>query len=93
MAGLRWGTATSSSTRPGTTSSGGLVAIGYAVVLLLYAAASGIFWHVSWRHWPARIFAVGEELPGFQRRLHVLATAMLLLVAVAFLVALVVSVG
>jgi len=73
--------------------SGELVAIGYAVALLLYAAATGIFWYVSWRHWPARIFAVSEELPGLQRRLHVLATAMLLLVAVAFLVALVVSVG
>ena len=73
--------------------SGGLVAIGYAVVLLLHAAASDIFWYVSWRHWPARIFAVSEELPGFQRELHVLATAMLLLVAVAFLVALVFSVG
>ncbi len=72
--------------------SGGLVAIGYAVALLLYAMATGIFWYVSWRHWPARVFAVSEELPGYQRRLHVLATAMLLLVAVAFLVALVVSV-
>ncbi len=72
--------------------SGGLVAIGYAVALLLYVMATGIFWYVSWRHWPARVFAVSEELPGYQRRLHVLATAMLLLVAVAFLVALVVSV-
>ena len=73
--------------------SGGLIAIGYAIALLLYAAATTIFWYVSWRHWPARIFAVSEELPGFQRRLQVLATTMLLLVAVAFLVALGVSVG
>ena len=73
--------------------SGGLVAIGYAIALLLYAAATGIFWYVSWRHWPARIFAVRPELPGFQRRLHLLATTMLLLVTVAFLVALGVSVG
>lgn len=72
--------------------SGGLVAIGYAIALLLYAAAAGIFWYVSWRHWPARIFAVSEELPSFQRQLHVLATTMLLLVAMAFLVTLSVSV-
>lgn len=73
--------------------SGGLVAIGYVVALLLYVAATGIFWYVSWRHWPARIFAVTEELPGFQRRFRVLATTMLLLVAVAFLVALSANVG
>jgi Flp pilus assembly protein TadB len=72
--------------------SGRLVAIGYAIALLLYAAAAGIFWYVSWRHWPARIFAVSEELPSFQRRLRALATTMLALVAVAFLVALGVSV-
>ncbi|MDQ3885801.1 MAG: hypothetical protein M3308_01990 [Actinomycetota bacterium] len=74
-------------------SSGGLATIGFAVALLLYAAATGIFWYVSWRHWPTRIFAVSEELPGFQRRLHVLASTMLLLVAMAFVVALTVSVG
>jgi Flp pilus assembly protein TadB len=73
--------------------SDGLVVIGYAVALLLYAEAATIFWYVSWRHWPARIFAVSEELPGFQRQLHMLATTMLALVAVAFLVALTVSVG
>ncbi len=30
--------------------SGGLITMGYAVALLLYAAATGIFWYVSWRH-------------------------------------------
>jgi hypothetical protein len=66
--------------------------MGYAVALLLYAAATGIFWYVSWRHWPARVFAISGEPPGFQRQLRLLATAMLLLLAVAFLVALAVTV-
>jgi hypothetical protein len=66
--------------------------MGYAVALLRYAVATGIFWYVSWRHWPARVFAISGELPGFQRQLRLLATAMLLLLAVAFLVVLAVTV-
>jgi hypothetical protein len=42
--------------------------------LLLLAAASGIFWHVSWRHWPQRVFALPEERPAMRRRLRLLAT-------------------
>lgn len=76
-----------------TVGSDGLVAIGYPVSLLLYAAAGAIFWYVSWRHWPARVFAVVEELPAFQHRLRVLAGIMLLLVGMAFVVALSVSVA
>jgi hypothetical protein len=66
-------------------------AIGYAVVLGLYAAAALIFANVSWRHWPARVFALPAELPGYRRRLAAQAWAMLALVGTGFLVALSVS--
>ncbi|MGQ0774743.1 MAG: hypothetical protein ACT4NY_10040 [Pseudonocardiales bacterium] len=72
--------------------SSGLVTIGYAVSLVLYTIAAGIFWHVSWRHWPARIFAIAQEITGFRRRLRLLAATMLLLVGAAFVTALSVSV-
>jgi hypothetical protein len=67
-------------------------AVGYAASLVLYVAAGGVFAHVSWRHWPARVFALPAELAGFRRRLHVQAGAMLALVGSAFVVALSVSV-
>jgi hypothetical protein len=67
-------------------------AVGYAASLVLYAAAGGVFAHVSWRHWPARVFALPAELAGFRRRLRVQAVAMLVLVGTAFVVALSVSV-
>ena len=51
-------------------------------VLLLIA--TGIFWYVSWRHWPRRVFATSDELPGLQRRLIRLATTMLGLAGTAF---------
>ncbi|GLY77148.1 hypothetical protein [Actinoallomurus iriomotensis] len=60
------------------------VATAYAVALVPYAAATGVFVNVSWRHWPARVFALPEELPRFRRRLRAQAWAMLVLVGVAF---------
>jgi hypothetical protein len=66
----------------------GSVAIGFSVAVVLYLSAAVIFANVSWRHWPARVFALPEELPGFQRSLRIQARSMLGLVAVAFLVAL-----
>jgi hypothetical protein len=66
----------------------GGAAIGYGVVLGLYAAAALVFANVSWRHWPARVFALPAELPGFRRSLTRQAWAMLALVGAAFLVAL-----
>lgn len=69
------------------------VATGYAVALVLYLSASAVFVNVSWRHWPARVFALPAELPTFQRSLRIQAWAMCLLVGTAFLVALSVSVG
>lgn len=67
------------------------LAAGYAVALALYAAAAAVFANVSWRHWPARVFALPEELAGYQRRLRIQAWTILALVAAAFVVAL--SVG
>ncbi|GAB2563632.1 hypothetical protein [Kribbella endophytica] len=55
---------------------------GVKAVLLL--AASAIFWHVSWRHWPHRVFATSAEVPTYQRRLRLLATIMLALAGTAF---------
>jgi len=69
------------------------VRLGYGVALVLYLLAGSLFLHVSWRHWPARVFALPEELPGFQHRLRQLAWTMLGLVGVAFLTTLSVSIG
>jgi hypothetical protein len=69
------------------------VRLGYGVALVLYVLAGAVFVHVSWRHWPARVFALPEELPGFQRRLRQLAWTMLGLVGAAFLTTLSVSAG
>jgi Flp pilus assembly protein TadB len=56
----------------------------HAVKGLLLLIATGIFWYVSWRHWPQRVFATAAELPTLQRRLIILATAMLGLAGLAF---------
>ncbi|HEX6686355.1 MAG TPA: hypothetical protein VF062_26525 [Candidatus Limnocylindrales bacterium] len=47
-------------------------------------AATALFWWVSWRAWPRRVFALPEELPGLQRRFRAVAIAMFALVGVAF---------
>jgi len=69
------------------------VRIGYGIALALYAVAAGLFWYVSWRHWPARIFALPAELPAYRRRLRILATTMTILVGAGFLTVAAVSVG
>lgn len=69
------------------------VIAGYAVAIGLYVAATCVFAQVSWRHWPARVFALPEELAGFRRRLRIQAWTMLGLVGTAFVVALSVSVA
>jgi hypothetical protein len=50
----------------------------------LLAAASGLFWWVSWRGWPRRVFALPAELPGEQARFRRVALAMTGLVGLAF---------
>jgi hypothetical protein len=67
------------------------VSVGYTVAVGLDLVAAGIFVDVSWRHWPARVFALSEEIPGFRRRLTVRATTMTVLVGVSYVVALTVS--
>ncbi|WBQ04970.1 hypothetical protein [Kribbella sp. CA-293567] len=56
----------------------------HAVKALLLLIATAIFWYVSWRHWPRRIFATDAERPALQRQLITLATIMLALSGTAF---------
>ncbi|MDW5322928.1 hypothetical protein [Plantactinospora sp. KLBMP9567] len=51
---------------------------------VLLAAATGLFWWVSWRGWPRRVFALPAELPGLARRFRRVAVLMLALVATAY---------
>jgi Flp pilus assembly protein TadB len=56
----------------------------HAIKATLLLIATGIFWFVSWRHWPRRIFATAAERPALQRQLRMLATTMLGLAGTAF---------
>ena len=56
----------------------------HALKAALLLIATTIFWYVSWRHWPRRIFATATERPALQRQLLILATTMLTLAATAF---------
>jgi Flp pilus assembly protein TadB len=56
----------------------------HALKAVLLLAATAIFWYVSWRHWPRRIFATSAERPALQRQLLTLATTMLALAGTAF---------
>ncbi|SMD25232.1 hypothetical protein [Lentzea albidocapillata] len=69
----------------------GAVSVGFTMAVGLDLVAAGIFVDVSWRHWPARIFALPEEIPGFRRRLTVRAATMTVLIGVSYVVALTVS--
>lgn len=55
-----------------------------AVKAALLVAATGVFWWVSWRAWPRRVFALPAELPVLQRRFRSAALAMLGLVGAGF---------
>lgn len=65
----------------------------YGIVLALDLSATAVFVHVSWRHWPARVFALSQERPDFRRRLLMSARTIWLLVGAGFVLALVASVG
>lgn len=52
--------------------------------VLLLAAASALFWWVSWRGWPRRVFALPAELPSEQARFRRVAVAITTLVGLAF---------
>jgi hypothetical protein len=52
--------------------------------VVLLAGASVLFWWVSWRGWPRRVFALPREIPAEQARFRRVALAMAGLVGVAF---------
>jgi heme A synthase len=58
--------------------SGWWAIVGVKVALL--AAAAALFWHVSWRLWPRRLFAAPDELPHLRGHFRVVAWALLVLV-------------
>lgn len=45
--------------------------------LVLFTAALGLFVHISWRLWPARLFAGSQELPHLQSAFRRAALAMI----------------
>ncbi|MGH3734320.1 MAG: hypothetical protein ACRDT6_01635 [Micromonosporaceae bacterium] len=55
-----------------------------AAKTVLFCVAAGLFWWVSWRGWPRRVFALPDELPGLQRRFRQVAIGLAAVVAVAF---------
>ena len=57
-----------------------------AVKAVLLAAASALFWWVSWRAWPRRVFALPAELPALRSRFRAVAVTMFALVGAAFAV-------
>jgi hypothetical protein len=56
----------------------------HSIKAALLLIATSIFWYVSWRHWPRRVFATAAERPRLQRQLLTLATIMLTLAGTAF---------
>ncbi|HEY8471815.1 MAG TPA: hypothetical protein VIL37_04165 [Natronosporangium sp.] len=56
---------------------------GVGLKAALLAAATALFWWVSWRAWPRRVFALPAELPALQRRFRAVALAMFGLVGAA----------
>lgn len=63
--------------------------IAFALESLSLLAAAALFARVSWRLWPARVFALAPERPQHRAALHRHAVAMVLLVAAAFAAAVV----
>ena len=51
---------------------------------VLLVAAAAVFVHVSWRLWPARLFARADELDALQRRFRATALGLTAIVATAF---------
>jgi hypothetical protein len=54
----------------------------------LTVVAAACFWWVSWRGWPARVFALPAELPALQRRFRRVALVMTGMVGAAFVLGL-----
>jgi hypothetical protein len=49
--------------------------VGGKIALLVLAAA--VFWLVSWRYWPARVFALPAERPAIRRKFRFAALTLL----------------
>jgi len=64
-----------------------------ALKVALLVAASVLFWWVSWRGWPRRVFALPSEIAGEQKRFRRVAVAMAVLVGAAFLLGVIASHG
>jgi putative copper export protein len=56
--------------------------------VILWLMAVGIFCRVSWRLWPARVFAVPKELPAIRRRFRASAIMMICIAAAAMVLGL-----
>ena len=54
-----------------------------AAKAILWLLAVGIFCRVSWRLWPARIFAAPQDLPAIRRHFRASAIAMICIAAAA----------
>jgi uncharacterized membrane protein len=63
---------------------GALWAVLVALKAVLLVAATAVFAHVSWRLWPARLFALPAELEALQARFRATALALTALVGAAF---------
>jgi uncharacterized membrane protein len=57
--------------------------------LVLYLIALAVFIYTSWRLWPARILASGEEVPFIQHRFRRVGQIMLCLIGLSFVLGLV----
>jgi hypothetical protein len=55
----------------------------------LLVGASALFWWVSWRGWPRRVFALPDEIGGEQARFRRVALALTALVGTAFVLGIV----
>ncbi|MGH3647919.1 MAG: hypothetical protein ACRDTM_12185 [Micromonosporaceae bacterium] len=55
-----------------------------AAKTVLFGVAAGLFWWVSWRGWPRRVFALPDELPELQRRFRRVAVGLAGCVGTAF---------
>jgi len=55
-----------------------------AVKAALTAVAAVVFWYVSWRMWPRRLFALPAEVAGHQARFRRVGALLLTLVGAAF---------
>src|SRR5262245_47002825 len=53
------------------------------VKIVLFLTALGVFIHTSWRLWPARILALVEEIPGYQRKFGLVGRTMIALIGLA----------